>query len=63
MGPVHFGLIFVDIFAYDVEVLVLIADLAFTWFNFYNYMTLNKIIIIVHLMLLVLAFIVSISHF
>jgi len=63
MGPIHFGLVFVDIFAYKVEVVVLLADLAFLWFNFYNYMTLNKLIIGIHLALLVLLAVVAISHF
>ena len=63
MGPIHFCLIFADIFAYDVEVMALLADIFFVWLNFFNYMSLNKLFVGTQLAFYLILFFVSLTHF
>ena len=62
MMPVHIGLLFVDFIIYNFEIPIIIVDMMFVWLNFVNYMTLNKIMIFVELVLYFLASFTSLSH-
>ena len=39
-------LIVADIYAYSIEIMLIIADIFLIWLDYYNFMTLNKITII-----------------
>ena len=60
--PFHVVFIICNFVFFDFEILALIFDTILLWLSYYNYMTLNKITIIVHLILLVIAILLSISH-
>jgi len=36
-----------DFYAYNVEVLLIIADIALIWLDYYNFMTLKKITVMI----------------
>ena len=52
----------VNLVFFQLEILALLFDLTFLWLSFYNYMTLHKITTIAQLILLILAFLLSLSH-
>ena len=60
--PVHFGLLFVDWIIYDIEYFSIFLDVVFLWLSFYNFMTLNKIMMIAQIGIYLLAVVISISH-
>ena len=62
MGVAHLVLIIMNIFVYKWDIVRIIIDFTFLWFNFYNYMTLNKIIIGIHLGILVMVSIGSLIN-
>ena len=43
--PVHGLLLLTDFYIYEFEISAIVFDLIFLWMSFYNYMTLNKIIV------------------
>jgi hypothetical protein len=55
-------LILADFYAYNIEVLLIIVDIALIWLDYYNFMTLKKITILVECGLQGLVVIVSLSH-
>lgn len=62
MIPIHVCFVFVDCAVYDYQILLLVFDLFCIWFNYYNYMTLNKIIMFPHIALLGLVNISGLTH-
>merc|ERR1712086_597457 len=62
MAGIHVFFILSDIFIYDLEILILIADLLFLWLDFYNFMILNKIVILVEIIGHVMVSMVALSH-
>ena len=62
VGPTHLVFIALDIFVYDFEILALIADIAFLWFNFQNFMMNNQITIGVHLGCILVCVLIAVSH-
>ena len=57
----HALFILIDIFVYG-EVLILIADVVLLWLDFYNFMLLNKICIIVEVVLQALISLIAVTH-
>ena len=62
MIPFHFLYLIMDCVIYKFEVLLILFDIAFIWFNYYNYMTLNKLFIFIHLPLLAVFDLCAITH-
>lgn len=63
MLPIHVALLVVcDIYIYEFEILSFIINLCLIWFDFYNYMTLNKITIMGEIGLLLLTSLMALSH-
>ena len=60
-GFFHSFFILIDIFVYG-EILILIADAVLLWLDFYNYMLLNKICIIVEIVIQALISLIAITH-
>jgi len=58
----HFIFLFTDFYVYDAEIMPIVFELVFIWLCFYNYMTLNKIVVGAHLILYMLAMILAFSH-
>jgi hypothetical protein len=59
----HVCFLITDCWIYAFEISAIIFDLAFLWLNFYNYMTLNKIVIGIQLGLYALAVLIALTHF
>ena len=57
-----FFLCSVDIFVHDWEVSIMIGDVILAWLNFYNYMTLNKIVSGINGVMYILGTIVAWTH-
>ena len=62
MMPVHLVFLVTDIFVYDFELFAILFDVVFLWLNFYNYMTLNKITVIIELVAYALAVVIALTH-
>ena len=62
MMPVHLIFLFSDFYFYDFELFAIIFDIIFIWLNFYNYMTLNKIVTLIEIAVYVLAVIIALTH-
>ena len=62
MAGVHAFFILSDIFVYDLEVLILIADVLFLWLDFYNFMLVNKVVILVEVIAHIMVCTVALSH-
>ena len=62
MFGIHIVLLMMDIFVYKWDIMHMIMDFIFLWFNFFNYMTLNKIFIGIHLALLAFIILVSLMN-
>lgn len=45
MMPIHFIFVLTDIYVFDFEISAMIFDGIYLWMSFYNYMTLNKIMV------------------
>jgi hypothetical protein len=61
--PIHLALIGVDIYIYDIQILSIFINFIFIWLDFYNYMTLYKVTIIIEIVCLILTTLIAISHF
>jgi hypothetical protein len=60
---IHLAFLFVaDFYAYNIEIMLIIADIALIWLDYYNFMTLKKLTIIIECSLQGLVIIVSFSH-
>ena len=55
-------LIIADFYAYNIEIMLIIADIILIWLDYFNFMTLKKITIIVECSLQGLIIVVSLSH-
>ena len=62
MAGLHVFFILSDIFIYDFEVLILITDLLFLWLDFYNFMIINKVVILVEVIGHLMVSMVALSH-
>jgi len=62
MAGIHTFFILSDIFVYDLEVLILIADVLFLWLDFYNFMLVNKVVILVEVIAHIMVCTVALSH-
>ena len=60
--PVHIFLLFTDIFIYDFEISSIIFDVIFLWLNFYNFMTINKIVLGIEVLLYGIAVLIALTH-
>jgi hypothetical protein len=49
-GAIHAVFVLSDIFVFG-EILMIIADIALVWLDFYNYMILNKVVIGIEIMI------------
>lgn len=58
----HLVFILTDFFIYDIEISAIVFDVIFLWLNFYNYMTLNKIVIGIQVALYALAVLIAMTH-
>ena len=54
--------ILADIIAYDVEVILIIADFILIWLDYYNFMTLNKLTVLIEIVFQFGVSVISISH-
>ena len=55
-------LLLADFYAYNIEILLIIADIVLIWLDYYNFMTLKKITILIGSGLQGLVVIISLSH-
>ena len=60
-ATLHGLFILIDIFVYG-EILILIADVVLLWLDFYNFMLLNKICIIIEVVLQALISLIAVTH-
>mgnify|MGYP006893287259 CR=1 FL=1 len=60
--PVHFIFLITDWFIYEIEIAALVFDLLFLWLCFFNYRTLNKIMVGVQCALYPIAFLIALTH-
>lgn len=60
---IHLAFLFLaDIYAYNIEIMLIIADIGLIWLDYYNFMTLKKITVILGCFLQGFIVIVSFSH-
>ena len=53
MLPIHFLFIWLcDVYAYRIDICNLLLDIVFVWLDYYNYMTVDKLTCIVHVVLM-----------
>jgi len=62
MTILHICFILSDVFVYHIELSILIADIILLWFDFYNYMLLNKVTVLIEVVIHALIFVVSLTH-
>ena len=55
-------LLLADFYAYNIEILLIIADIVLIWLDYYNFMTLKKITILIGCGLQGLVVIIALSH-
>jgi len=55
-------LVLADFYAYNIEIMLIIADITLIWLDYYNFMTLKKLTIIIECCLQGLVIFVSFSH-
>lgn len=60
--PFHVVAFFVDFIIYDYEIFSILFEMLFIWMNYYNYMTLNKLIIGAEVLTYALCFVISLTH-
>lgn len=63
MFPVHAFFIVSDFLVYDVHIFAIILDSVLLWLDFYNFMTLNKLMVGIELGLHGLISVIALSHF
>jgi len=62
MAGLHIFFILSDIFIYNLEILILIADILFLWLDFYNFMIINKVVILIEIIGHLMVSVVALSH-
>ena len=62
MAPIHALFIISDFLVYDVHIFAIILDCALLWLDFYNYMTLNKLMVFVEIASHGLISVIALSH-
>jgi len=56
-------LLFIDNYFYGFELMTYIWDFILVWFNFYNYMTLNKLIVGAQVVVQIMGTFIALTHF
>ena len=60
---IHIAFLFLaDFYAYNIEIMLIIAEIFLIWLDYYNFMTLNKITVLIEIGLQGFIIIVSLSH-
>lgn len=62
MIPLHVFFLFTDIYFYEIEIGAIIFDVILLWMNFYNYMTLNKIVCGIEAVTYAFVFVIALTH-